>query len=153
MLSKDIRVHGCILKASWTSESYTHKLQWVLFFIVDYGPCGFSLFNTFFIICSSYVSAFFTYGSMDPTYFVKFFPCWLSVYGKPHHLACLLILGLFTHNILLILHFACSAILFTHILRDQTKHTKNVLLRSSFRQEVLNFFSRAPLALVIDTRA
>ena len=111
--------------------------------------CVLCLFNTFFIIFSSYVSAFFTYASMDPTYFVKFFPCWLSVYGKPHHLACLLTLGLFTHNILLILHLTY----FLLILGHQTKNTKNVLLRSPFIQEVLNFFSRAPLALVIDTRA
>jgi len=127
MLSEDIRVHGCIRKASWTSESYTHKPQWVLFFIVDYGPCGFCLFNTLFIICSSYVSAFFTYASMDPTYFVKFFPCWLSVYGKPHHVACLLILGLFTHNILLILHLACLAIVFTHSRGSTKKYKKCVI--------------------------
>jgi len=43
--------------------------------------------------------------------------------------------------------------LFLLILEDQTKNTKNVLLLSPFRQEVLNFFSLAPLALVIDTRA
>jgi len=39
-----------ILKASWISQSKTHKLKWVLFLILDYGFCFLCLFATLLII-------------------------------------------------------------------------------------------------------
>ena len=83
MLSKDIKN----IETFWTPGSNTHKLKWVSFFILDYGSCFSCLFSTFLIICSSY----FFLPSLHVDIWtghilLNFLPCWLSVWGKSHHL-------------------------------------------------------------------
>jgi len=51
-------------KASWTSQSNTHKLTGVLFLILDYGSCFLCLLATLLVITFPIFSAFFTYACM-----------------------------------------------------------------------------------------
>jgi len=68
-----------IIKAFGRSQSNTHKLKWVLFFIVDYESYFFLLVASFFIATFPNFFAFFTYAYMDPTCFVKCSSIWFLV--------------------------------------------------------------------------
>jgi len=84
---KDIRIK----KASWKSQSNTHKLKWALFFIVEYNSCFFYLSLPFLIIsilCFLYICIY------EPDMFRQIFSsgkltAWLldSLFilaGRPH---------------------------------------------------------------------
>jgi len=67
VLIKDIRNN----KSYWTSQLNTHKRKYILFFIVDYDYCFLCLSTTFSSLFFLFFG-FFTYASMDQSYFVKF---------------------------------------------------------------------------------
>ena len=51
-------------KASWTSQSNTHKLKEFLFLIPDYGSCFLYLLATLLVITFPIFSSFVTYAFM-----------------------------------------------------------------------------------------
>ena len=75
---KDIRIN----KASWNSQSDTHKLKWVLFIIVDYEYCFFCLSPPFSSLIFLFF-AFLTYAYIGTRHVsLNFLPCWFLISGK-----------------------------------------------------------------------
>ena len=119
-----------------------HTLKWVLFFILDYGSCFFCLFTTFLIICSSDLFCLF-YMCIDGSGIIslKFLPSWPSVCGKPHYLACFVILGIslwFTHATLRSYTHSVYSFLFTYHRGSNKKHTQKVSLIQQKPQNILS---------------
>ena len=83
VLIRDIRNN----KASWSPESNTHKLKWILFFIRDHESRFFCLFAIFLIIVFIFFLPYLHTHLWTHHISLNFLPCWLSVCGKPQHFA------------------------------------------------------------------
>ena len=73
-------------KASWTSQTNTHKLKWNLFFIVAYESCFFRLSPHFssILFLFSLLSLHMHTSIRTRHISSNFLPCWLSVSSQPH---------------------------------------------------------------------